>query len=100
MTPKERQVYRSLGERYLKTRRAKDMNGNLNLPVEDFLIEIGQLHMFNGNLGKQLNAANRRIAELTQQIKQLQQMIPAPTPAQVESDVNEAIAANQTSQPA
>jgi hypothetical protein len=100
MTPKERQVYRSLGERYLKTRRAKDMNGNLNLPVEDFLVEIGQLHMFNGNLGKQLNAANRRIAELTQQIKQLQQMIPAPTPAQVESDVNEAIAANHTSQPA
>jgi hypothetical protein len=109
MTPKERQVYRSLGERYLKTRRAKDMNGNLNLPVEDFLVEIGKLHIFNETLGKQLNAANRRVAELTAQNLKLGQRIadlenPAtpqlPTPAQVEEDVNKALAANHTSQPA
>ena len=85
------------------------MNVNLNLPVEDFLVEIGQLHMLNGNLSKQLNAANRRVAELTQQNMKLGQRIAElenpdvpnmPSPEQVQSDVNEAIAANKTNQPA
>lgn len=73
------------------------MSVTMQLPVDSFLIEIGKLHLQNSTLQQQLAGANRRIAELTAEVKRLQ---PAPTPQQVESDVNEAIAANATNQPA
>lgn len=78
------------------------MSVTMQLPVDSFLIEIGKLHLQNSTLQQQLAGANRRIAELTAENLRLvrAQVTEAPTPQQVESDVNEAIAANATNQPA
>jgi hypothetical protein len=112
MTPKEKKSFAAIGQRYLKTRSEK-MSVTMQIPVEDFLSEIGKLHMQNSGLQRQLHAANRRIAELNASMINLAKQVQAqknaedggkvtefPSPEQVASDVNEAIEANKTNQPA
>ena len=82
------------------------MSVTMNIPVDDFLVEIGKLHLQNASLQKQLHGANRRIAELTAENARLAKEIPPktplefPSPQQVATDVAEAIHANETNKPA
>ena len=92
------------------------MSVTMNIPVDDFLVEIGKLHLQNASLQKQLHGANRRIAELTAETarlaKQVQMQMAGkpgnpednlrvlPSPEEVGTDVAEAIHANETNKPA